>query len=128
MFADTHLVLIKALWLFFSPMLLVRQSQLMISSNPAQEEESARTAASAESSLQVRRSAEPPGSGGFCPPHASLHQCRRKLGGSGVGKGREGAIIRKRARKVRTTEHGAHKFSCASAGTAVPLWTSSVLQ
>lgn len=82
MFADTHLVLIKALWLFFffSLMLLVRQSQLMISSKPAQEEETARTAVSAESSLQVRRSAEPPG---FCPPHVSVHQCRRKLGGEG---------------------------------------------
>lgn len=64
-------------------MLLVRQSQLMISSKPAQEEETARTAVSAESSLQVRRSAEPPG---FCPPHVSVHQCRRKLGG-GVEKG-----------------------------------------
>lgn len=47
-----------------------------------------------------------------------------------LGLRRVGDIIRKRerARKVTTTEHGAHKFSCASAGTAVPLWTSSVLQ
>lgn len=46
-----------------------------------------------------------------------------------MGKG-EGEIMRKRerARKVTTTEHEAHKFSCASAGTAVPLQTSSVLQ
>lgn len=42
--------------------------------------------------------------------------------------GRDYQKERERARKVTTTEHGAHKFSCASAGTAVPLWTSSVLQ
>lgn len=32
-----------------------------------------------------------------------------------------------REREVRTTEQKAQKFSCASAGTAMPLWTSSVL-
>lgn len=43
-----------------------------------------------------------------------------------VGKGR--GSLSERARKVKTTAQEAHKFSCASAGTAVPLWTSSVLQ
>lgn len=78
-------------------------------------------ATSAESSLQVRRIPEARGSGGRVPPPPFL------LSAGEIWK-REGAIIRKRARKVRTTERGAHKFSCASAGTAVPLWTSSVLQ
>lgn len=128
MFADTHLVLIKALWLF-SLMLLVRQSQLMISSNPAQEEETARS---------PRRLNLPRRCGAARSLLDQVDFARRMPrsisageiwgGGSGVGKGREGAIIRKGARKVRTTEHRAHKFSCASAGTAVPLWTSSVLQ
>lgn len=62
----------------------------------------------------------------YCP-----YQCintayiRRHMG---KGKERLTGRERERARKVTTTEHEAHKFSCASAGTAVPLWTSSVLQ
>lgn len=86
MFADTHLVLVKDLWLI-SLMLLVRPSPLMISSNPA------------ESSPQVRRSAEPPGSGGFCPPHASAHQCRRKLGGVGLEERVGGSDYQKESEK-----------------------------
>lgn len=71
------------------------------------------------------------GSGGLiCSVSAaSVGALMRPVSERNMGRG-EGRIIRRRegARKVRTTERGAHKFSCASAGTAVPLRRSSVLQ
>lgn len=88
MFVDTHLVLVKSVWLFRERSLLESRSHDFSESSAGGFINAVDNAftTSAESSLQVLSSPEAFGSGGsalICPPCVSVHQRKKNMGKKG---------------------------------------------